>query len=128
MPNVKHVATATDAVGLAETVAVDRTTNVSEQSALFPTRLALARWTMGGDFPHLHGVAAARLPLQSAWFASATRNFQEWIECGGFAQYDEGEVANEPGHQPKLFNVTSTPAPRPPIDDGAAERAGACMD
>jgi hypothetical protein len=128
MPTVKHAATATDAAGKAETVAADRTTIVSEQSALFPTRLALARWTMGGDFPHLHGGAAARLPLRAAWYASATRNFQDWLECGGFTQHDEREAVPEPGHQPQLFDVTAMPAPRPPFDDGAAERAGACMD
>jgi hypothetical protein len=128
MPTAKHAATATDAAGMAETVAADRTTVVREQSALFPTRLALARWTMGGDFPHLHGYAAPRLPLRAAWYASATRNFQEWIECGGFTQYDEGDAAIEPGYQPKLFDVTAMPAPRPPYDDGTAERAGACMD
>jgi hypothetical protein len=127
MPTAKHAVTATDAAGMADTVAVDRTTIVREQSALFPTRLALGRWMIGGDFPHLHGYAAARLPLRAAWYASATRNFQDWIECGGFAQNDEGDVATEPGHQPKLFDVSAT-APRPPIDDGAAERAGVCMD
>jgi hypothetical protein len=115
MPTVKHTATTTDAAGMADTVAVDRITIVREQSALFPTRLALARWTMGGDFPHLHGYAAARLPLRSAWYASATRNFQEWIDCGGFTQHDEGDGACRPEHQP-------------PLADGAAERAGACID
>jgi hypothetical protein len=114
MPNVKHVATGTDAAGLAETVALDRTTIVREQSALFPTRLALARWTMGGDFPHLHCAAAARLPLRAAWLASATRNFQEWIDCGGFAQHDEDDAANEPEHQP-------------PVADGTAEPVDACI-
>ena len=128
MQTVKHTAMATNASGTAETVAVDRTTIVREQSALFPTRLALARWTLGGDFPHLQGGAVAKLPLRSAWYASASRNFQEWIECGGFAQHDEDEAANEPGHQPKLFDVSAAAARRPPIDDGAAERAGACMD
>jgi hypothetical protein len=128
MSTAKQAATVTDAAGLAETIAIDRTTIVREQSALFPTRLALARWTMGGDFPHLQGFAAAKLPLRSAWFASATRNFQEWIDCGGFAQHDEAEVAAEASNQPQLFDVTPTLVPRPPIDDGSTERAGACID
>jgi hypothetical protein len=119
MPNVKHTATATDAAGMVEMVAVHRTTIVHEQSALFPTRLALARWTMGGDFPHLHGASAAKLPLRAAWYASATRNFQEWIECGGFSQHEEDEAPVRPDHQPDH---------QPPVADGAAERADACID
>ena len=126
MPILKHVAAATDAAGLAETVALDRITIAREQSALFPTRLALARWSMGGDFPHLH--SGAKLPLRAAWYAQATRNFQEWIDGGGFTQYDEAEGTLEAGHAPTFFDVTATPAPRPPVDDGAAERTGACID
>jgi hypothetical protein len=100
---------------MAEMVAVDRMTTVREQSALFPTRLALARWTMGGDFPHLHGAAAATLPLRAAWYSSFTRNFQDWIECGGFAQHDEDDAPARPEHQP-------------PVADGAAARTDACID
>lgn len=126
MSKVKQVATATDAAGLDEKVALDRATIVREQSALFPTRLALARWSMGGDFPHLH--SGAKLPLRAAWYGQATRNFQEWLESGGFAQYDEGETTPEPGHAPTLFDITAAPAAKPPVDDGAAERAGVCID
>ena len=126
MQTVKQVATSTDAAGQAETVALDRTTIAREQAALFPTRLALARWSMGGDFPHLH--SGAKLPVRAAWYAQATRNFQEWIDCGGFGQYEEDQGTPEAGHAPPLFDITATPTPRPPVDDGAAERAGACID
>lgn len=127
MSTAKQVATVTDAAGLDEKVALDRTTIVREQSALFPTRLALARWSMGGDFPHLH--SRVRLPLRAAWYGQATRNFQEWLEAGGFAQYDEGETTPEAGHAPALFDIAAVAsAPRPPVDDGAAERADACID
>lgn len=57
------------------------------QCAQFPTRLALARWTSGGNVPHLSG--QARPPLRAAWFARAQRDFQTWLEQGGFVQHDE---------------------------------------
>lgn len=55
--------------------------------ALFPTRLALARWTGGGSLPHLAGNATP--PLRTAWLACAQRDFQAWLENGGFTQYDD---------------------------------------
>lgn len=57
------------------------------QSALFPTRLALARWTGGGNVPHLHGNGNA--PLRAAWFARAQRDFQSWLDAGGFMQHED---------------------------------------
>ena len=61
------------------------------QCAQFPTRLALARWTGGGNVPHLHG--HAHLPLRAAWFARAQRDFQAWLENGGFVQHEETDGA-----------------------------------
>ena len=61
------------------------------QCAQFPTRLALARWTRGGNTPHLQ--SAARLPLRAAWFDRAQRDFQAWLEQGGFVQHDDAEEA-----------------------------------
>ena len=57
------------------------------QSTLFPTRLALARWTAGGNVPHLH--SNGKLPLRAAWFARAQREFQAWLDAGGFVQHEE---------------------------------------
>ena len=59
------------------------------QCAQFPTRLALARWTCGGNTPHLQ--ATAKAPLRAAWFDCAQRDFQAWLEQGGFVQHDEAE-------------------------------------
>jgi hypothetical protein len=56
------------------------------QCSHFPTRLAIARWTSGGDVPQLPGQAA---PLRAAWFARAERDFQAWLEQGGFVQHDD---------------------------------------
>ena len=57
------------------------------QCAQFPTRLALARWTHGGNVPHLHG--SANPLLRAAWFARAQRDFQAWLENGGFVQHED---------------------------------------
>ena len=61
------------------------------QCAQFPTRLALARWTSGGNVAHLPG--HAHPPLRAAWFARAQRDFQAWLENGGFAQHEETDGA-----------------------------------
>ncbi len=55
-----------------------------EHAALFPTRLALARWTRGGDIPHVF--ASGNQPLRAAWYAQAQRGFQGWLDAGGFHQ------------------------------------------
>jgi hypothetical protein len=51
--------------------------------AVFPTRLALARWTRGGDIPHVFS-SARHAPMRAAWYAHAQRQFQAWLEAGGF--------------------------------------------
>jgi hypothetical protein len=70
----------------------ERKQNALEQSALFPTRLAIARWTSGADplrSPHAH------LPARAAWLANAQCSFQAWLDAGGFLQHDQ--AANDPG-------------------------------
>jgi len=57
------------------------------QCAQFPARLALARWSSGGHTPHLPG--QGHPPLRAAWFARAQRDFQAWLEQGGFVQHEE---------------------------------------
>ncbi len=64
------------------------------QCAQFPARLALARWTQGGDLPHLRGQVT--LPMRAAWFSRAQRDFQAWLEQGGFVQHDIAVLANDP--------------------------------
>jgi len=70
-----------------EPVAADRMAMAREQSVLFPTRLALARWTCGSDIPHLY---CDRSPsARASWYDQAQRDFQAWLERGGFTQYDD---------------------------------------
>jgi hypothetical protein len=71
---------------VSESPAVDRTMSAREQSALFPARLALARWTSGSEQPLLPS-NVGRTP-RAAWYAEAQRNFQAWLERGGFTQHD----------------------------------------
>ena len=61
------------------------------QCAQFPTRLALARWTSGGNVPHLDGHAN---PPRAAWFARAQHDFQAWLELGGFMQHEDAVSEN----------------------------------
>jgi len=62
----------------------------SEYAAVFPTRLALARWTRGGDTPHVLS-SARKLPMRAAWYGQAQRQFQAWLENGGFYADFHGE-------------------------------------
>lgn len=66
-----------------------------EHAALFPTRLAITRWTSSNEPSHLHG---AHPPLRAAWLARAQRDFQAWLDSGGFVQHDkESATAGRPG-------------------------------
>ena len=60
-----------------------------EYAATFPTRLALARWTRGGDIPHVH-CFEHQLPMRAAWYEQAQRRFQAWLESGGFHEPEPG--------------------------------------
>jgi hypothetical protein len=55
----------------------------AEHVALFPTRLALARWMQGGDIPHVIS-SDHDVPMRAAWYAQAQNDFQAWLEDGGF--------------------------------------------
>jgi hypothetical protein len=59
----------------------------AEHVAAFSTALALARWTRGGDVPHVFS-SVHDTPLRAAWYAEAQRHFQAWLEDGGFHRQD----------------------------------------
>ena len=52
-----------------------------EYSAILPARLALMRWTRGGDVPHV--VTCASLAARAAWYDTLQSNFQDWLQAGG---------------------------------------------
>jgi hypothetical protein len=64
----------------------ERKSIAREQSAMFPTQLALARWTSGAELRQLQH---SYPPQRAAWLAQAQDNFQAWLEAGGFVQHDE---------------------------------------
>ena len=73
-----------------------------DYAAAFPTRLALARWTHGGDIPHSR-LAAQDAPTRAGWYDRTQHGFQGWLEAGGF-------------HQPELDDLDSA------IDDCLASK------
>ena len=82
-------------------------------AALFPSRLAVSRWQHGGHIPHLHHGAPA---LRAAWYANARRDFQAWLDRGGFSQYEETVAAPCP---PRIVNCQ-------PLPDGDTRQIGSC--
>jgi hypothetical protein len=90
-----------------EPAALDREALAREHAALFPTRLALVRWTSGysPSIPANEG----DLPMRATWLDQAQRNFQAWLDQGGFTQHDE---------------ITRVP----PLPDGQAHSADVVLD
>ena len=82
-------------------------------AALFPTRLALSRWQHGGHIPHLHRGSPA---LRAAWYAAARRDFQSWLDRGGFSQYEDA---------PRALSASPLPDCQP-APDGDTRQIGSC--
>lgn len=57
-----------------------------EQSALYATRLAIARWINGSSAQPLPADNGAK---RAQWFAEAQGHFQQWLNEGGFARADD---------------------------------------
>ena len=62
-----------------------------DQAVLFPTQLAMARWRSG-----LTCLRGGQAPLRAAWHARIVRDYQAWLERGGFAQHDEQAPLRKP--------------------------------
>lgn len=67
-----------------------------EHAAMFPTRLALARWTRGGDAPHVQ-TSPSGAPTRAAWYNRSQQQFQAWLEAGGFHQSELDNVGSAIG-------------------------------
>lgn len=87
-------------------------------AALFPTRLALSRWQHGGQIPHLHhgGTSDTTCALRAAWYATARRDFQAWLDRGGFSQYEDAPHALP---TPRLADCQA-------LGEGGARQIGSC--
>lgn len=59
-----------------------------EQAALLTTRLAMARWTTGLDFPAISHSQDAQ-PFRAAFYARAQEDFFAWIARGGVWEPDD---------------------------------------
>ena len=93
-----------------------------EQSALYAARLAIARWTNSSATACAPIASPAPALARAAWFALAQRNFQDWLGCGGFSQYD-GVASND--SEPTVGRYF--PAGKPPAIPGFF-RANTCVD
>lgn len=111
-----------------------------DHAALFPTRLAMARWRSGG-LGHLY---SGQPPLRAAWYARTMRDHQAWLDRGGFAQHDELAPLRKPvmwqppqaGPAQRGLQVSQQSAqhplqqnsqpPCPPDRDGDARQCGTC--
>ncbi|MDN4035721.1 hypothetical protein [Massilia sp. YIM B02443] len=104
-----------------------------DHAALFPTRLALARWR-GGSIPSAPAPQCEPQPRRSAWFDRIQREHQMWLECGGFAQHEELPPLRQPTMwQPPMAAPVPDSAPlcapdaQPrPAADGDVQQCGAC--
>ena len=76
-------------LALSDTDPAERADVARAHAALFPARLALARLGSGAGLPHLHDAAGAHAPLRARWLADAQRNFQAWLDSGGFVQQQD---------------------------------------
>jgi hypothetical protein len=90
MPNTRHANFDMPVVATAETSADAHARIALEQSAMYSTRLAVARWTSSVPYPQMQVKAALRMSARARWYADAQQNFQAWLERGGFSQADAG--------------------------------------
>jgi hypothetical protein len=51
--------------------------------ATLPTRLAMMRWTRGGDIPH-PPAPPREMWRRAAWYGGLQNGFQSWLKDGGF--------------------------------------------
>lgn len=87
-------------------------------AALFPTLMALARWSSGArSLPQ-----DDRFRLRTTWFARIGSAHQDWLERGGFAQHDDLPPLRQPTmwHPPRLV-----PPLAPQVND---DLTGQCND
>jgi hypothetical protein len=122
MSTVKHLGPTFRVVAPGETIADARARIALVQSALYTTRLALARSVGAGAGWPAPLDPANGASAQARWYAEAQRNFQAWLAQGGFSQPAHGE------HD----LAQAAAAPRRPqalsLPDGSARPADAYID
>jgi hypothetical protein len=93
-----------------------------EESARYEAQLAIARWISASAGAQAKADVPAPALGRAAWLAQAQKNFQQWLGCGGFSQY---EVA--PSDIPEHPVGTYFPAGKPPAIPGLF-RTDSCVD
>jgi hypothetical protein len=92
------------------------------QAALQAAQLVIARWTQASRFPHLHTVASLGASVQARWYARAQKDFQAWLDRGGFAQSDGTDCPGLVISPQGKFECAR------PVTDDNAQCANACYD
>lgn len=80
------------------------TTAAQDHASRFPMQLACARWTNGGDIPHVL-TSERNMPMRAAWYAQAQANFQDWLQAGGFQQTEPAAGPSQGHGQPSVAAV-----------------------
>jgi hypothetical protein len=93
-----------------------------EQSARYEAQLAIARWISASAAVHAKADVPAPALGRAVWLAQAQNNFQQWLGCGGFSQY---EVAPSDIAEPPVGIYY--PAGKPPAIPGLL-RSDSCVD
>lgn len=93
------------------------------QAALQAAQLVIARWTHASRFPHLHTTASLGASVQARWYARVQKDFQAWVDRGGFAQPESADCPGLVISPQGKFQCART------IDDSdAAQCENACYD
>lgn len=64
-----------------------------ELAAIFAAERAIARWVSGKSNVPMPTAPPAREPARARWYAQVQKNFQEWLDRGGFSQPDDAAQA-----------------------------------
>jgi hypothetical protein len=77
-----------DGVSSNESMADAHTRIALEHSAMVSAQLAIARWSNGTLGEHAPLSALDEVASRGRWLTQAQRQFQDWLEHGGFAQHE----------------------------------------
>lgn len=95
-----------------------------EQAALYAARVAIARWSNSSSDLTSPLTLPQSTSSKASWYAQAQQNFQEWLGCGGFAQYDIC-CTEEPR---STANAPAQDAAAKRLAGGGAHRAKICAN
>jgi hypothetical protein len=80
-----------------------------EHSAMVSAKLAIARWSNGSLGEHAPLSALDEVASRGRWLTQAQRQFQDWLEHGGFAQHEidfHNTQSNDAARAPAPGNST----------------------